>query len=73
MLKVKEITGHIFCATLSDGSTLCLQAGEETTIKDNLLSESITSAERQGIISVSTVESEKTATTTNKKTGGANK
>lgn len=74
MLTVKEIRGHLFSATLADGSVLCLQAGEETTIKDSLLSESVSSAVKQGLISVSNVEPEKTTKGTAKeKTGGANK
>lgn len=74
MLTVKEIRGHLFSATLADGSVLCLQAGEDTTIKDSLLSESVSSAVKQGLISVSTVEPEKTVKGTAKeKTGGANK
>lgn len=73
MLTVKEIRGHLFSATLADGSVLCLQAGEETTIKDSLLSESVSSAVKQGLISVSSVEPEKTTKGTKEKTGGANK
>lgn len=75
MLTVKEIRGHLFSATLADGSVLCLQAGEETTIKDSPLSESVSSAVKQGLISISkVVEPEKiTKGTTKEKTGGANK
>lgn len=74
MLTVKETRGHLFSATLADGSVLCLQAGEETTIKESLLSESVSSAVKQGLISVFSVEPEKTTKgTVKEKTGGANK
>lgn len=74
MLKVKELSGRLFSATLADGKPIVLQAGEETTIKDDLLSESLSNAASYGMISVSavTAEPEKPAAT-KAKAGGANK
>lgn len=71
MIKVVEVRGFLFSTTLSDGSNLCLQSGEETTIKDNLVSESLKVACKKGLISMSEVET--TKATTKEKTGGANK
>ena len=71
MIKVVEVRGFLFSTTLSDGSNLCLQSGEETTIKDNLVSEALKVACKKGLIAMSEVET--TKTTTKEKTGGANK
>lgn len=72
MIKVVEVRGFLFSTTLADGSNLCLQSGEETTIKDSLVSESLKNACKKGFVTMSEVESTKTATTKDK-TGGANK
>ena len=72
MIKVVEARGFLFSTTLSDGSNLCLQSGEETIIKDNLVSESLKLACKKGLVTMSEVEPTKTATIKDK-TGGANK
>lgn len=41
MLKIKEIKGHLFRTTLTDGSTLTLSAGQEKIIKEDLVSDSL--------------------------------
>lgn len=41
MLMVTETKGHLFRATLTDGSTLTLSAGQRKTIKDDLVSDSL--------------------------------
>ena len=71
MVKVVEIRGFLFSATLTDGSNLCLQPGEETIIKDSLVSESLKLAYKNNYVSITEVESNKT--TTKNKTGGATK
>lgn len=72
MVKVVEVRGFLFSTTLSDGSTLFLQPGEEATIKDSLVSESLNLAYKKGIVSLRSVESTKQSTTKDK-TGGVNK
>ena len=71
MVKVVEIRGFLFSATLTDGSNLCLQSGEETIIKDSLVSESLKLAYKKNYVSITEVESNKS--TTKNKTGGATK
>lgn len=71
MVKVVEIRGFLFSATLTDGSNLCLQSGEETIIKDSLVSESLKLACKKNYVSITEVESNKS--TTKNKTGGATK
>ena len=71
MIKVIEIRGLLFSATLSDGSNLCLQPSEEVTIKDSLVSESLTQACKKNYVSI--IEVESTKPTTKDKTGGATK
>lgn len=70
MTKVVVVRGFMFSATLTDGSTLCMQAGESKTIKDSLVSDSLRLAYKQGIVNITEIE---TKTTTKDKTGGANK
>lgn len=67
MIKVTEKRGSIFSVTLSDDSVLTLQAGESTTIKDELVSESLTMAEYIGAVSLKEVKPNKKESTTNKK------
>ena len=55
MLKIKEMRGSIFSVTLSDNSVLTLQAGESQNIKDELMSDSLRSAEYLGIVTIKTI------------------
>lgn len=71
MKKVNEIRGMLFSTTLKDGTNLCLQPTEEVTIKDNLISESLIEADKQGFVNISDVV--ETKTTSEKKIGGADK
>lgn len=55
MINVTEKRGSIFSVTLSDNSTLTLQAGETAQIKNELVSESLKNAEYLGIVSLKEV------------------
>lgn len=55
MINVTEKRGSIFSVALSDGSVLTLQAGETAVIKNELVSESLISAEYLGIVSMKEV------------------
>ena len=55
MINVTEKRGSIFSVSLSDGSVLTLQAGETAVIKNELVSESLISAEYLGIVSMKEV------------------
>ena len=70
MIKVTEIKGFLFSVPLNDGSTLTLQAGEETTIKKSLISDSFAQAVNVKRIKVTEVETE---TKTKEKTSGGAK
>lgn len=72
MTKVVVIRGFMFKVTLADGTTLCMRAGEEKTIKNSLVSESLKIACKQGIVSLSEVETTKPIQK-DKTTGGASK
>lgn len=67
MIRVTEIKGFLFSVPLNDGSTLTLQAGEETTIKKSLISDSFAQAVNVKRIKVTEVETE---TKTKEKTSG---
>lgn len=69
MIKVTEIKGFLFSVPLADGSTLTLQAGEETTIKKSLISDSFAQAVNVKRISITEVEAETKAK--EKTSGGA--
>lgn len=69
MIKVSEIRGFIFSATLSDNSTLCLQAGESANIDESLVSEPLKVACSKGIVIMSEIAPNKTK----EKTGGVSK
>ena len=58
MIKGTNIKGFIFSATLSNGSALCLQAGDSVTIKDSLSNESLDVAKGAGLISIEKVVTE---------------
>lgn len=55
MINVTEKRGSIFSVALSDDSVLTLQAGETAVIKNELVSESLISAEYLGIVSMKEV------------------
>lgn len=65
MIKITEIRGIIFSATLSDGSALCLQSGESAKIKKSLYNDSLVSAKNAGLIKVEEIAEKEN------KTGGA--
>lgn len=67
MIKVTEVRGFIFNATLSDGSTLCLQSGGCANIAESLVSEPLKVACEKGIVTMSEVA----LTKSKEKTGGA--
>lgn len=71
MTKIRESKGHLFMATLTDGTTLYLQSGEQATIKNSLVSESLLIAESKGLVSISEEVADKKSTIN--KTGGADK
>ena len=68
MIKVSEIKGFLFSVPLSDGSTLTLQAGEETTIKKSLMSGSLVQAVQMRRVTITEIEPE---TKKEKSNGGA--
>lgn len=65
MIKISEIRGFIFSATLSDGSALCLQSGESAKIKKSLLNDSLIYAKEAGLIKIEEIVEKEN------KTGGA--
>lgn len=58
MIKITNIKGFIFSATLSNGSALCLQAGDSVVIRANLSNESLEVAKSIGLISIEKVVTE---------------
>lgn len=71
MVNVTEKRGSLFSVTLSDNSTLTLQAGETKAVKKELVSESLKYAEHLGIVSVKEVPVAKEKS--HKENGGASK
>lgn len=69
MTKVVILRGFMFSTSLTDGTTLCMQAGESKIIKDNLVSDSLRSAYKQGIVDLISIETK--SSTTKEKIGGA--
>lgn len=67
MKKVVSKSGLLFNVTLADGSNLCLQPGEEAIIKNELVSDSLIMAEKQGYVSIADIVETKSTS----KTGGA--
>lgn len=76
MIKVSEISGHIFCCELKDGKCLTLLAGQSAIINKSQVSESLTVAFSKGRIRLEELLEETTAeekTTTTKKNKGSEK
>jgi hypothetical protein len=56
MMKVKELKGMTFNVPLSDSTALYLSGGQSKTIKEELVSPSLLSAEKSGLVSITKVK-----------------